>query len=36
MNPKLELLKAEFREYCSGLYIKWIDYVFKSAGFSRC
>jgi hypothetical protein len=33
MNPYIEMFKAEFREFCAGLYIAQIDEFFSSAGF---
>jgi very-short-patch-repair endonuclease len=35
VNPNLELLKVEFREFCTSLYKNQIHDIFTSAGFNR-
>jgi len=35
MNPYLELLKTDFREFCTDLYINQIHDIFTSAGFLK-
>jgi hypothetical protein len=35
MNISLDLLKSEFREFCSGYYINQIDSWLTEAGFDK-